>query len=39
MKMPNYNYNYNALSPPPFTTRGTVAAAQGTPDYYAQPYY
>ena len=39
MKMPHYNYNYNELLPPPTLTRGAVGAAQGTPDYYAQPYY
>lgn len=29
--------NYDALLPPPSTTRGAVAAGLGTPDYYNQP--
>lgn len=27
------NYKYTSLSPPPSTTRGSVAAAYGTPNY------
>lgn len=27
------NYKYTCLSPPPSTTRGSVAAAYGTPNY------
>ena len=29
----NQNYKYTCLSPPPSTTRGSVAAAYGTPNY------
>jgi len=36
MKIPGSNKNYNALLPPPSSTRGAVASAQGTPDYYKQ---
>jgi hypothetical protein len=30
------NYKYNELLSPPATTRGAVASAHGTPDYYQQ---
>jgi hypothetical protein len=37
IKIPGYkNYKYNVLFPPPASTRGAVASAQGTPDYYKQ---
>ena len=36
MKIPDLNKNYDSLLPPPASTRGAVASAQGTPDYYNQ---
>ena len=32
----NSKYVFNELTPPPANTRGAVAGAQGTPDYYKQ---
>lgn len=34
--MPNKNFLFNELFPPPASTRGAVASAHGTPDYYQQ---
>jgi len=36
MKIPGQNYNFDELFPPPASTRGAVASAHGTPDYYQQ---
>ena len=36
MKIPGHNYKFDELFPPPASTRGAVASAHGTPDYYQQ---
>ena len=37
MKIPGSKYNFNTLSPPPASTRGTITSAHGTPNYNSQP--